>query len=230
MREDYDHEQQNIISRLKHQHEAKISSLEAENQRLREAMYERDAGLKNAEMSASFETKSMKRQISELTLKLNAKETEIETVRKQLQSALSEKEKLNIDLMSRKEVWAESERKLSAEIKQLSQDLETKTIVESQLRSELANFRTMMQHAEKRHKMASPKGERSKLAKRRKRRVSQISSSSVTGMTPQQKKFPKANLSTINLKTPDQSKLSDINDETNPAESLSEEKKECVIM
>merc|ERR1719186_1060928 len=66
MRDDYDHEQQNIIARLKHQHEAKISSLEAENLRLREAMYERDAGLRNAEMTASVETKTMKKTIAEL--------------------------------------------------------------------------------------------------------------------------------------------------------------------
>ena len=103
---------------------------------------------------------------------------------------------LCIDLMSRKEVWSASERKLSSEIKELNLALETKTIVESQLRSELANFRTMMEHAEQRHQMKSPNGA-GKLAKRRKRRVSQISSSSVTGMTPQMKKFPKGgNMST----------------------------------
>merc|ERR1712071_505197 len=154
---------------------------------------------------------------------LSSKEAELEIVRKQLASAMSEKEKLNIDLMSRKEVWTASERKLSLEIKELSQELETKTIVESQLRSELANFRTMMQHAEQRHQMKSPSN--NKLAKRRKRRrVSQISSSSVTGMTPQTKKFPKGgNMSTI-LKTPELSRLSDINDDTHPPESVSEEK------
>jgi len=228
MRNDYDNEQANILARLKHQHEARFSSLELENQRLREQMYERDAGLKNAEMTANIDSKTMKRTVSELKMTLSSKEAELEVVRKQLASALSEKEKLNIDLMSRKEVWTASERKLSLEIKELSQELESKTIVESQLRSELANFRTMMQHAEQRHQMKSPS--ENKLARRRKRRVSQISSSSVTGMTPQTKKFPKGgNMSTI-LKTPELSRLSDINDDTNPPESVSEEKKECTIM
>ena len=196
----YDNEQANILARLKHQHEARFSSLELENQRLREQMYERDAGLKNAEMTANIDSKTMKRTVSELKMTLSSKEAELEVVRKQLASALSEKEKLNIDLMSRKEVWTASERKLSLEIKELSQELESKTIVESQLRSELANFRTMMQHAEQRHQMKSPS--ENKLARRRKRRVSQISSSSVTGMTPQTKKFPKGgNMSTeISLK------------------------------
>jgi chromosome segregation ATPase len=229
MRNDYDNEQANILARLKHQHEARFSSLELENQRLREQMYERDAGLKNAEMTANIDSKTMKRTVSELKMTLSSKEAELEIVRKQLASAMSEKEKLNIDLMSRKEVWTASERKLSLEIKELSRELETKTIVESQLRSELANFRTMMQHAEQRHQMKSPSN--NKLAKRRKRRVSQISSSSVTGMTPQTKKFPKEgkNMSTI-LKTPELSRLSDIADDTNPPESVSEEKKECTIM
>ena len=109
MRDDYDHEQQNIIARLKHQHEAKITSLEAENQRLREAMYERDVGVKNSEMTASIEVKTMKKTITELRLSLSNKESELEAIKKQLSAANSEKDRLNIDLMSRKEVWADTD-------------------------------------------------------------------------------------------------------------------------
>ena len=53
IRDEYESEQENIVARLKHQHATKIGSLEAENQRLKEAMFERDAGLKNAEMTAN---------------------------------------------------------------------------------------------------------------------------------------------------------------------------------
>ena len=93
----------------KHQHEAKITSLEAENQRLREAMYERDVGVKNSEMTASIEVKTMKKTITELRLSLSSKESELEAIKKQLSAANSEKDRLNIDLMSRKEVWADTD-------------------------------------------------------------------------------------------------------------------------
>merc|ERR1712071_331225 len=110
---------------------------------------------------------------------------DLENCKRQITKLTSEKEKLNIDLVSRKAVWAKSEKEMNDEIKQLKNKLEQKTIVESQLRSELANFRTLMEHAEERHKMKSP----TKLAKRRKRRVSQIAGHPSSGMTPQQKKI-----------------------------------------
>ena len=100
-------------------------------------MFERDAGLKNAEMTASIEGRSMKKTISELRAQICAKETEITSLQRQLQGLMSEKEKLSIDLMSRKEVWLKNEASMTAEIKELLAKLEQKTIVESQCRAGL---------------------------------------------------------------------------------------------
>lgn len=83
-------------------------------------------------------------------------ESDIDVLKSNLEFEKMEKEKISVDLQSRKAVWEENEVKYNSEIKSLKSTLESKNLQEEQLKSELRKFGTLMSAAEEKHSVSSP--------------------------------------------------------------------------
>ena len=140
VREEHTIEMETSVNKLHYSYKVQIENLEAKLKEAETVKSESVSGMKSAQLQLSAAQKSSTRKLSELERDLSSKIKENDRLKEERDNAMVEKENLEFDLQSRKEVYTESEAKMNAKIKELEKSITEKEMAESKLRAELASF------------------------------------------------------------------------------------------
>jgi len=91
MRDEYDFENQNVLAKVTHQYQMKISAFEKEVQALKETVREREAALKNAEITTTVSTRGHSTEIQGLKRQIDNITSELESARRSMATLTTEK-------------------------------------------------------------------------------------------------------------------------------------------
>ena len=156
MRAEHEAELESTVNKLKYQYSSKIESADEKISSLQEKERELASSLKNSELTRYNLEKSNKSSIYSLKRQIEKFEENVENLKSDISCEKAEKDKVLVDLQSRKAVWEENETDYLSQIKVLQVKLDAKNLQEQQLRSELSKFGSLMNVAEERYNVSSP--------------------------------------------------------------------------
>jgi len=198
MRAEHEAELESTVNKLKYQYSSKIESADEKISSLQEKERELASSLKNSELTRYNLEKSNKSSIYSLKRQIEKFEENVENLKSDISCEKAEKDKVLVDLQSRKAVWEENETDYLSQIKVLQVKLDAKNLQEQQLRSELSKFGSLMNVAEERYNVSSPdreqmrsirKAKRNARSKRLRDNSTNDSASDVSSMPPPNKKI-----------------------------------------
>ena len=156
MRCDHEAELESTVNKLKYESKLLLKAHEHRIQELQEKQRELSSNLKNSEITRANLEKSKKYEVMQLKKTVEGLESDVDTLRASVDFEKAEREKVTVDLQSRKAVWCKSEGEYLVQIKNLRETLDSKGLQEKQLRSELNKMSALMTAAEKKHNVPSP--------------------------------------------------------------------------